>query len=73
MNNNEKEIVYDMLNSVGFYGFIPTKGLKSARMQVVVKALPKAVQKIQNRLLPAIEKVEESSEEISDMDWKVKE
>ena len=51
-----------MLNSVGFYDNIPTKGLKSARMQDVIKVPPKVIQKNRNPLLPAIENVEESYE-----------
>ena len=47
LDDNEKDKVYDMVDSVGFYDIIDTKGLKSARMQDVIKVLPKNIQKIE--------------------------
>ena len=66
LDNNEKETVYNMLNSVGFYDIISTKGLKSAKMQVVIEVLPKVIQKNRHPPLPTIENVEYSYEEVSD-------
>ena len=43
-----------------------TKGLSSARRKDALYILPKTKPKIQNRLLPAIEHIKGSSEEISD-------
>ena len=63
MDNIEKKLVYDKLNSVGFYDNIPTEDLKSSKMPNVQKVLPKAIANFRNLLLPAIESVEDPSEE----------
>ena len=49
-----------MLNSVGFFDNIPTKGLKSGKMQYFIGVVPKGIQKIRNPPSPAIENIEES-------------
>ena len=65
LDNNEEETLYDLLNSVGFYDNIPTRGLKSARMQDVIKVLPKIIEKIHNLHLPTTENVEDFYGEVS--------
>ena len=52
-----------MLDSIRIYDGIPTNGLKSARMQDVIKTIPKVKQKIRNPPLPANENVESHEEE----------
>ena len=59
LNNNDKEIVYNILKDVGFYNMRHNKGMKSARMQDAIKDLPKAIHKIRNPPLPEIENVED--------------
>ena len=49
-----------MLNSVGFFDNIPTKGLKSARMQDVKGVVPKGIQENRSPPLAAVENVEDS-------------
>ena len=51
----EKETVYDILKSVGFYDNIPRVGLKAARMQDALYNLPEIVDKIRKPFLPTIE------------------
>ena len=55
--------MYVTLDSVRIDDGISTKGLKSARMQDVVKTIPKVKQKIRNAPLPANENVESYEEE----------
>ena len=59
LNNNDKEIVYNILKNVGFYNMRHTKGMKSFRMQDAVYNLPKEIKKMRNPPLPAIENVED--------------
>ena len=68
MDSNEKETVDYMLNIVVFFENIPTKGLKSARMEDVIKVLPNLTQKTRNPTLPTIENMENSYEEVSNDD-----
>ena len=58
----EKETVFDILKSVGFYDNIPRAGLKAARMQDALYKLPKVIAKIRNPSLPTIENIESSSD-----------
>ena len=46
---------YMMCLLVGFYDNVPTKGFESAKMQDVIKMLPKIIQKIGDPLLPGFE------------------
>ena len=62
MNDNEKEIVYNILKVVGFYDKRPTKGLKSSRHKEALSNLSKAIDKIRNPPLPLIENVESYSD-----------
>ena len=62
LDDFEKEIVFDILQNVGFYDNIPKIGFKAARMKDALKDLPKAIDKIRNPPLPTIENVEYSSD-----------
>ena len=60
LKNTEKDAVFDMPNNVGFYDKKHTKGLSSARKKDALYILPKRMPILQNLLLPANEKIEES-------------
>ena len=62
LDNFEKETVFDILKSVGFYDDIPRVGSKAARMQDALYNLPKVIAKIRNPSLPTIENIESSSD-----------
>ena len=62
LDNFEKETVFDILQNVGFYDNIPKIGFKAARIKDALYDLPKAIDKIRNLPLPAIENVEDSSD-----------
>ena len=62
MSDEDRSIVYDILKNIGFYSMKHTKGLNSARMRDALYNLPKAIDKIRNPPLPAIENVEDSSD-----------
>ena len=47
LDKNEKELVYVMLNSVGFYENRASKGFKMARMQDMIKFLQKSYKKFE--------------------------
>ena len=66
MNHEDKSTVYDILKNTGFCSMRHNKGLKSTRMKDAFYNLPKAIAKIRNPPLPAIENVEDSYEELSD-------
>ena len=68
MNINEKETVFDIYNSVGFYDIKHTKGLNSTRIKGALYNLPKTIPNILNPPLPAIENIENSFEETADND-----
>ena len=70
MNINEKELVFDIFNSVGFYDMKKTKVLNSTRMRDASYNQPKTRTKLLNPFLPEVEKIEVSYEEISDNDLK---
>ena len=55
LDKSEKETVFDILQNVGFYDNIPKIGFKAARMKDALYDLPKAIDKIRNPPLPAIE------------------
>ena len=63
LDNDGKETVYDIFKNVGFYDFIPNKGINSTKMQDGMKYLAKVIQKNPNPLL-----LLPSSEETSDND-----
>ena len=54
MNDEDKLTVHDILTNIGFYSMRHTKGLYSARIKDALH-LPKAIDKIRNTTLPAIE------------------
>ena len=58
----EKEIVFDILQNVGFYDNIPKIGFKAARIKDAFYDLPTEIDKIRNPPLPTIENVEDSSD-----------
>ena len=60
LDNFEKELVFDILQHVGFYDNIPKTGIKAARMKDALYDLPKAIDKIRNPPLPSIENVSDS-------------
>ena len=60
LDNFEKEIVFEILQNVGFYDNIPKIGFKAARMKDALNDLPKAIAKIRNPPLPSIENVSDS-------------
>ena len=62
LDDFEKEIVFGILQNVGFYDNIPKIGFKAARMKDALKDLPKATDKIRIPPLPTIENVEDSSD-----------
>ena len=62
LNKRDKITVYSILKDVGLYDLDHIIVLKSARMKYALKYLPKAI----GRILPAIEKIEDSFEEVSD-------
>ena len=62
MDKVEKETVFDMLENVEFYDNMHKIGLKAARMRDVSYDIPKAIAKIRNPPLPAIEKIDESDD-----------
>ena len=70
LNNNGKELVFDITNSVGFFDMKHTKVLNSYRMRDASYNLPKTRTKLLNPLLPELENFEDSYEEISDNDLK---
>ena len=55
MNNEDKQIVYDILKNTGFHSTHHVKGMNSARMHDALYNLPKTVAKIRNPPLSAIE------------------
>ena len=57
MDNVEKQTVFGIIKNVGFYGNLPKKWLKAARMKDVLDNLPKPIAKIRNLPLPTIENV----------------
>ena len=62
LDDIEKETVYDILKSVGFYDVIPRVGLKAARMQDALYKLLIAIDEIRYPSLPTIENIESSSD-----------
>ena len=62
LNDNEKEIVYNILKDVGFYDKRHAKILKSSRHKDALYNLPKAIDKNRNPPLPSIENVETSND-----------
>ena len=62
MDNVEKERVFDILETVGFYDNIPKISFNSARMKDVLYNLPKVIDNHQNSPLPTIKSVEDSSD-----------
>ena len=63
LNDEDKSTVDDILKTTGFYSMRHKLGLKSARMQNVSYILPKAITKIRNPTIPAIENVSDDSQE----------
>ena len=56
MDDDDKLTIYDILKKkTGFYSMRQRKGLNSARMSDALYDLPKAIDKIRNPPLPAIE------------------
>ena len=68
MENYELETVFDILDNVGFFDMKHTKVLITTRLKVALYLLPKTITKILNHSSPAIEIIEISYEEISDID-----
>ena len=62
MDDDDKLTVSDLLKITDFYSMRHNKGSNSTRMRDALYNLPKAIDKIQNPPLPAIEKVENSSD-----------
>ena len=66
MNDEDKSTVYVILQITGFHSMRRKKGLNSARMKDALYNNPKAIAKIRNSSLPAIQNVENSFEELFD-------
>ena len=64
MDNEDKLTVFNILENVGPFDRMPKIGLKSARMRDASYNLPKAVAKIRNLSLPAIENIEVVSDNL---------
>ena len=64
MDDEDKLTVYDILKNTGFYSIKQTKGLKSVRMKDAFYNLPKERAKIRNPPIPAIENIEDSSDNL---------
>ena len=67
LNNIEKK-VFDIPNNVGFYDMNHTKGSNSSGMKDALHNLPKALAKILNPPLPKNDNIEDSHEEITDLE-----
>ena len=66
MDNEDNLSVINILNKIGFESMTYNKDLISARMKDALYLLPKAIAKITNPPLPAIENVEASYKDVSD-------
>ena len=55
MSNEDKLTIYNILKNLGFYSTHHVRGMNSFRMKDALYNLSKAVEKIQNPLLPEIE------------------
>ena len=64
MDDENKSTVNDIIKNTGFYSMKDTKGLDSARMRDALYNLPKAIAEIRNPLLPAIENIEDVSDNL---------
>ena len=62
LNNDDKETVYQILKDVGFYNTRHNKGVEAIRQKDAMYDLPKAIDKIRNPPLPAIENIGDSSD-----------
>ena len=63
MDTEDKLTVFNVLKkTAGFKDNVQKTGSKSARMKDAFYVLPKAIAKVQNPSLPAIENVEDSSD-----------
>ena len=64
MDDEDKLTVSNIFKDVGFYSMIHNKGLKSARKQDALYNLPKAIAKIRNHTSPAIDNLEDVSDDL---------
>ena len=62
MDDEDKLTIFNILTNIRFCDNIPEQGLKCARMRDVLRILPKAIAKIRNPTSPAIEKIENISD-----------
>ena len=62
LDNIEKETVFEIHKSVGFYDNITRVGIKAAKMRDALYNLPNVIDKIRNPSLPTIENIESSSD-----------
>ena len=60
MNNDDKEIVYQILKDVGFHNTRHSQGQKSFRHKDAMYNLPNVIDKIRNPPLPSIENISDS-------------
>ena len=71
MDDEDKSTVFIILKSVGFCDNIHKVGLKTARMEDALHNLPKAVAKNRKPALPAIENLEDVSDNLEDQGVKI--
>ena len=64
MDNEDKLTVFNRLKNTSFYSTKHTKDLNSARARDALYKLPKVIAKIQNPPLPAIENIEDVSDNL---------
>ena len=64
MDDEDKLTVSKIFKDVGFFSMIHKKGLKSDRMQDVFYNFPKATARFRNPTLPAIENIEDVSDDL---------
>ena len=64
MDNEDKLFIFNILKNVGYNDNIHKIGMNSARMKDALYNLPKEIVKIQNPTLPAIENIEDASDDL---------